>query len=87
MSTTTTPKPDHHPKLFVGGLRGKAWTSTAVRDAFLPFGSILDVALPKEGMALVSFEREQDAEEAEFNMNGAEICKCVVRVEKSGARR
>ena len=65
--------------LYVGGL-SSSLTAPLLKSAFLPFGDVRLVDLPfdskagvHKGFAFVTFERREDAEEALFNMNGAEI--------------
>jgi RNA recognition motif-containing protein len=67
-------------KLFIFGLKGKAWNITRIRDAFVPFGPIQDVALAKEGTAFVTFKFLSDAEEAVANMNGAQLEDSFIQV-------
>ncbi len=75
--------------VYVGGLPQQV-SSTTVHDAFLPFGEIADVSLPKNenpnstdthrGFAYVEFEDADDAKEAVDNMDRAEFFGRVIRV-------
>jgi len=65
--------------LYVGGIADPV-TETTLRAAFLPFGPIKSVDMPRDyakgthrGFGFVEFESADDAEEAIFNMDGAEI--------------
>ena len=75
--------------LYVGGLEDGV-TEEIVFAAFVPFGDIKEVSLPKDfgdktksmkhkGFAFVEFEEAEDAQEAIENMEGAEICGKVIR--------
>ena len=71
--------------LYVGGLDETA-TQEIVFAAFIPFGDIKEVNLPKDfevdkhkGFAFVEFEETEDAAAAMDNMEGAEICGKVIR--------
>ncbi len=65
-------------------------TSGNVHDAFLPFGEIADVALPKNanpnatelhrGFAYVEYEDAEDAKEAIDNMDQSEFFGRVIKV-------
>jgi len=68
-------------KVAVAGLRGKAWSAAKVKDLFVVFGPITEVILPKEGNALITYKFSEDAVEAVFNMNGAEVEGGFIRVE------
>ncbi|KAL2170513.1 hypothetical protein VTG60DRAFT_4799 [Thermothelomyces hinnuleus] len=77
--------------VYVGGL-APAVTVTTLHEAFLPFGEIADVSLPKNenpntaaaephrGFAYVEFEDPEDAKEAIDNMDQAELFGRVIRV-------
>lgn len=72
--------------LFVGGLDA-AVDEALLRAAFVPFGEVKEVTLPPDpestghrGFAFVLFEDDEDAEEAKFNMNGAELRGRVLHV-------
>jgi hypothetical protein len=82
--------------VYVGGL-APAVTTTALQEAFLPFGEIADVALPKNenpstaaaephrGFAYVEFEDAEDAKEAIDNMDQAELFGRVIKVSAAKA--
>jgi RNA recognition motif-containing protein len=73
----------------VGGLSALV-TTDHVLDAFIPFGEIADVSLPKNdkpnsddphrGFAYVEFEDVEDAKEAIDNMDQSEFFGRVIRV-------
>ncbi|KZZ98461.1 RNA recognition motif domain protein [Moelleriella libera RCEF 2490] len=75
--------------VFVGGLSPLV-TSTHLLDAFIPFGEIVEVQLPKpdsrkseephRGFAYVEFEDEDDAKEAIDNMNQSEFFGKILKV-------
>ena len=72
--------------LYVGGLADPL-TETTLRAAFLPFGPVKSVEMPRDyakgthrGFGFVEFESPDDAEEAIFNMDGAEIMGKAVTV-------
>lgn len=65
--------------LYVGGLDA-AVTETTLRAAFLPFGPIQNVDIPMDyaqgthkGFAFLEFVESEDANEAIYNMDGAEL--------------
>lgn len=78
----------------VGGLSQLA-TSTHVFDAFIPFGDIVEVQLPKadapnstdphKGFAYVEFEDSADAKEAIDNMDQSEFFGKVIKVSPARA--
>lgn len=78
--------------VYVGGLAPVA-TSTHVYDAFIPFGEIVDVQVPKNdkpdaadphrGFAYVEFEDPDDAKEAIDNMDQAEFFGRILKVSAS----
>lgn len=78
----------------VGGLSQLA-TSTHVFDAFIPFGDIVEVQLPKadapnstdphKGFAYVEFEDSADAKEAIDNMDQSEFFGKVIKVSAARA--
>jgi RNA recognition motif-containing protein len=70
-------------RLFVGGIKGKGWNNTKIKDLFLVFGSVEEVSLGKEGTAFVVFKSAKDAKEAVENMNGAEFEGAFLRVEQA----
>jgi RNA recognition motif-containing protein len=75
--------------VFVGGL-APAVTTRNLHDAFIPFGEIADVSLPKNeahntpdphrGFAYVEFEDADDAKEAVDNMDQSEFFGRVIKV-------
>jgi RNA recognition motif-containing protein len=80
--------------VYVGGL-GPQVTQGTLHDAFLPFGEIADVTLPKNenlnsqephrGFAYVEFEDPEDAKEAIDNMEHAELFGRVLKVSAAKA--
>jgi len=73
-------------KIVVRGLKGKAWNKEKVKDAFLPFGPIVDITLPKEGIAMIAYKFASDAEEAIDNMDGFEFEGVYLNVEQAKAK-
>ncbi|KAI9874738.1 MAG: hypothetical protein M1830_009342 [Pleopsidium flavum] len=75
--------------IYVGGL-DTAVTSRTLADAFLPFGEIVDVSLPKpeapsstdphRGFGYVEFEVPGDAKEAIDNMDQSELYGRIIKV-------
>ena len=75
--------------VYVGGL-APIVTSTHIHDAFIPFGEIADVSIPKNdkpdatephrGFAYVEFEDAEDAKEAIDNMDQAELFGRILKV-------
>ncbi|KAI0020405.1 RNA recognition domain-containing protein [Xylariomycetidae sp. FL0641] len=75
--------------VYVGGLASLV-TPGNIRDAFIPFGEIADVSLPKNdapnatdphrGFAYVEFEDAEDAKEAIDNMDQSEFFGRVLKV-------
>ena len=65
-------------------------TAGSIHDAFIPFGEIADVSLPKNenpnatephrGFAYVEFEDAEDAKEAIDNMDQSELFGRVIKV-------
>lgn len=80
--------------VFVGGL-SQAVTSTHLFDAFIPFGEIVEVQLPKadarksadshRGFAYVEFEDPDDATEAIDNMDQSELFGKILKVSPAKA--
>lgn len=78
----------------VGGLSQQV-TSAHVLDAFIPFGEIVEVKLPKadgakpptlhKGFAYVEFEDSSDAKEAIDNMDQADLFGKTIRVSQAKA--
>lgn len=75
--------------LYVGGL-DNAVTANALHAAFVPFGEVVDVSLPKpelpsstdphRGFGYVEFELPEDAHEAMDNMDQSELFGRVIKV-------
>lgn len=79
--------------VFVGGLATTV-TQSHVLDAFIPFGEIVEVQLPKadgpkadphRGFAYVEYEDVADAKEAIDNMDQAEFFGRVIKVSQAKA--
>lgn len=80
--------------VYVGGLASVV-TTTNLHDAFIPFGEIADISLPKNenpkstephrGFAYVEFEDAEDAKEAIDNMDQAELFGRVIKVSAAKA--
>ncbi|KAK2591203.1 hypothetical protein QQS21_011111 [Conoideocrella luteorostrata] len=80
--------------VFVGGLSSVV-TSNHLLDAFIPFGEIIEVQLPKadarnsadphRGFAYVEYEDEDDAKEAIYNMNQSEFFGKILKVSQAKA--
>ncbi|KAK3696029.1 hypothetical protein LTR37_018171 [Vermiconidia calcicola] len=74
--------------VFVGGLSNEV-TPHTLHDAFIPFGEIVDVSLPKpelasskdphRGFGYVEFSLAEDAREAIDNMDQAELYGRVIK--------
>jgi RNA recognition motif-containing protein len=75
--------------VYIGGLALEV-TSATLHDAFIPFGEIADISLPKpelasnkdphRGFGYVEFEAEEDAREAIDNMDQSELYGRVIKV-------
>lgn len=75
--------------VFVGGL-DNAVNTTVLHSAFVPFGEIVDISLPKpdlksntdphRGFGYVEFESAADAREAIDNMDQSELFGRVIKV-------
>ncbi len=75
--------------VYIGGL-APVVTTANLHDAFIPFGEISDVSLPKNenpnatephrGFAYVEFEDAEDAKEAIDNMDQSELFGRVIKV-------
>lgn len=82
--------------IYVGGL-DQAVTSQTLTEAFLPFGEIVDVSLPKpdlpsstdnhRGFGYVEFEVPQDAKEAIDNMDQSELYGRIIKVAAAKPQR
>jgi len=78
--------------LFVGGLDSQV-TAQTLHDAFIPFGEIADISLPKpelkssqeahRGFGYVEFTLAEDAHEAIDNMDQAELYGRVIKVNQA----
>jgi RNA recognition motif-containing protein len=76
--------------VYVGGLDTKMVTAATLSEAFIPFGEIVDITLPKpeapsstdvhRGFGYVEFEEATDAKEAIDNMNQSELFGRVIKV-------
>jgi len=76
--------------IYVGGLHPTLVTSAVLSDAFIPFGEISDVSLPKpeapsstdlhRGFGYVEFEEASDAKEAVNNMDQSELYGRIIKV-------
>lgn len=76
--------------VYVGGLHPTLVTSAVLSKAFIPFGEIADVSLPKpeapsstdlhRGFGYVEFEEAGDAKEAVNNMDQSELYGRVIKV-------
>ncbi|QDS73680.1 hypothetical protein FKW77_002887 [Venturia effusa] len=75
--------------VYVGGL-DNAVTEETLHAAFIPFGDIADISLPKpelpssndphRGFGYVEFEQAEDAKEAMDNMDQSELFGRVIKV-------
>ena len=75
--------------VFIGGLDNRV-NQNLLYEAFIPFGEIVEVTLPKpdlpqssdphRGFGYVEFEDQEDAREAIYNMDQSEIFGRVVKV-------
>ncbi|PGH36770.1 peptidylprolyl isomerase [[Emmonsia] crescens] len=75
--------------IYVGGL-DQSVTIRTLTEAFLPFGEIVDISLPKpeapsstdlhRGFGYVEFEESQDAKEAIDNMDQSELYGRIIKV-------
>ena len=75
--------------IYVGGL-DQAVTSRTLSEAFLPFGEVVDISLPKpeapsstdlhRGFGYVEFELASDAAEAIDNMDQSELYGRIIKV-------
>ena len=81
-----------HPAstVYVGGLDTSLVTAATLSEAFIPFGEIVDISLPKpeapsstelhRGFGYVEFEEAADAKEAINNMDQSELYGRVIKV-------
>ena len=75
--------------VYVGGL-DQAVTAQTLAEAFVPFGEVVDITLPKpdapsstdlhRGFGYVEFEVPEDATEAIDNMDGSEVYGRTIKV-------
>jgi RNA recognition motif-containing protein len=75
--------------VYVGGL-DQAVTTQTLAEAFVPFGEVVDITLPKpdvpsstdlhRGFGYVEFDLPQDATEAIDNMDGSELFGRTIKV-------
>ena len=79
--------------LYIGGL-DSAVSETTLRAAFLPFGSIQHIDMPMDyaegkhkGFAFLEFVDSEDANEAVYNMDGAELFGRALTVNVAQADR
>lgn len=85
MSETTRLK----STVYVGGL-DQGVTMHTLAEAFIPFGEVTDITIPKpdvpnssdlhRGFGYVEFELPQDAKEAVDNMDGSELYGRTIKV-------
>lgn len=76
--------------IYVGGLDTTLVTAATLSEAFIPFGEIVDITLPKpekpsstdlhRGFGYVEFEEAIDAKEAIDNMDQSELYGRVIKV-------
>jgi RNA recognition motif-containing protein len=86
--TNTSTRPN--ATVFVGGLDTKFVTAATLSEAFIPFGEIVDISLPKpeapsstdlhRGFGYVEYEDAIDAKEAIDNMDQSELFGRVIKV-------
>ncbi|SMY20059.1 unnamed protein product [Zymoseptoria tritici ST99CH_1A5] len=82
----------HKSTVYVGGLDNQV-NAQVLHDAFIPFGEIVDVSLPKpeqqsnrdphRGFGYVEFSLAEDAREAIDNMDQAELYGRVIKVNQA----
>lgn len=80
--------------VYVGGLAGMVEQSN-LHDAFIPFGEIADISLPKNdkpdatephrGFAYIEYEDADDAKEAMDNMDQSEFFGKILKVSAAKA--
>ncbi|KAG5185159.1 peptidyl-prolyl cis-trans isomerase E [Tribonema minus] len=75
--------------LYVGGLEENV-NEELLHAAFIPFGDLVEVQIPREwksgtnrGFGFVEYEAEEDASAAMENMDGAELAGRVLRVNRA----
>lgn len=82
--------------VYVGGL-DQAVTTQTLAEAFVPFGEVVDISLPKpdqptstdvhRGFGYVEFDLPQDAKEAMDNMDGSELYGRTIKVAPAKPQR
>ncbi|KAJ5984215.1 Nucleotide-binding alpha-beta plait [Penicillium waksmanii] len=93
MSDTTRLK----STIYVGGL-DQGVTAHTLAEAFVPFGEVVDISLPKpdapnktgdkhRGFGYVEFDLPQDAKEAIDNMDGSELYGRTIKVAPAKPQR
>jgi RNA recognition motif. (a.k.a. RRM, RBD, or RNP domain) len=83
--------------VYVGGLHPTLVTASVLSEAFIPFGEIADISLPKpelpsstdlhRGFGYVEFEEAGDAKEAINNMDQSELYRRVIKVAMAKPQR
>jgi RNA recognition motif-containing protein len=85
------PQPKKVPRrtLYVGGLEENV-NEELVHAAFIPFGDLVEVQIPRDwkagtnrGFAFVEYEEEEDAAAAMENMDGSELAGRVLKVNQA----
>ena len=76
--------------VYVGGLDTNLVTASTLSEAFIPYGEIVDISLPKpeapsstdlhRGFGYVEFEDTSDAKEAIDNMDQSELFGRIIKV-------
>ncbi|PYH44849.1 RNA-binding protein [Aspergillus saccharolyticus JOP 1030-1] len=82
--------------IYVGGL-DQAVTMQTLAEAFVPFGEVVDITLPKpdlpnsnethRGFGYVEFDLPEDAKEAIDNMDGSELYGRTIKVAAAKPQR
>eukprot|EP00019_Armaparvus_languidus_P001225 CAMPEP_0168592856 /NCGR_PEP_ID=MMETSP0420-20121227/7974_1 /TAXON_ID=498008 /ORGANISM="Pessonella sp." /LENGTH=124 /DNA_ID=CAMNT_0008628909 /DNA_START=29 /DNA_END=403 /DNA_ORIENTATION=+ len=82
----TSAAPQHKKTLYVGGLSENV-TVPILTAAFIPFGDLLDVQIPRDqksgkhrGFGFVEYDLKEDANAALDNMSGAELYGRTLKV-------
>lgn len=77
---------NRHTVLYIGGLDENV-TEKTLEAAFLPFGDLVRILLPKDattgthrGFGFVEYEEAEDAAQAEANMDDSQMYGRVLRV-------
>ena len=99
MSSSHTPTLQSRRALYVGGLdptvkQSMQTVETTLRAAFLPFGPIQNIEIPMDyaagthkGFAFLEYVDGEDAAEAIYNMDGAELFGRTLTVNIAQAER